>query len=247
MGINMTAFQQPIQEGLIRILLRVSEIECEIENDAPDFVFPIMDHPKLKLNAESDLSGITDVFNKDYELKVKEAETGRHTLTLEMAEGGVWFDIEMEKVKDVWLSDYQFYVESEKPRYLKYFIKNVKHELEWLQYNPLNNTIQSLSNIKKAFSVPAVSMKDSFTGSEIMMCVDMISKAIHKIDVRFGSAMVKLNTDKPNIESLLIGVAERLGYLIEPLEEEIITKEKSKGNSVSHIIQLKCLAHKSKN
>lgn len=67
----------------------------------------------------------------------------------------------------------------------------------------------------------------------------MLGRAIRKIDVRTGKAMVKFNTEKGRLEPLLIGMAEKLGYVIESLDKPTIIKEDEKGNSVSHSISLK--------
>lgn len=246
MGNNLAAFQQPIKEGLIRIFLRVKEIECEIENDAPDFVSLEKDQPILKIIPSIDLTGITAVFDKPHPLRFKSIEKEAATQRLELENGGIWFDISMEQVKEVWLSDFDFKVESEKPRYLSYFIKNVNHNLEWLQNDPKLGEIRSLSNVKKNYAGPNLNQKEMFSGADVLMCADMIGRAIKKIDVRIGSAMVKFNIDKRPIEPLLVNMAKKLGYDIDPLEAKSIESESRRGNSVSHIISLSCRQSESK-
>ena len=239
MNNNIAAFKEPIKEGLIRILLRVDSIECEVENDAPDFVDAREDHPLLTITPETDLKDLTDVFSNNFKLVLNKRKASDDTLFWDMEQGGVWFDIQMDDVKEVWLSEFHFYLKSEKPRYLAYYLKNVEHHIKWLQPDAKSGVIKSLSNFKKRYSPPPVSEKDVYSGSEILKCADMLGRAIKKIDLRTKEALVKFNTEKGNLEPVLIGIADRLGYTVKVLEKEVISKEAQKGNSVSHSISLK--------
>lgn len=67
----------------------------------------------------------------------------------------------------------------------------------------------------------------------------MIGRAVKKIDIRTGSALVKFNTDKGRLESLIIGIADKLGYKISSLDKQTIIREHEKDHSVSHMISLK--------
>jgi len=73
----------------------------------------------------------------------------------------------------------------------------------------------------------------------VVRCADMIGRAAKKIDVRTGSALVKFNTDKGRLESLIVGIAEKLGYEISALDKDTIARENEKDHSVSHVISLK--------
>lgn len=238
MSEKLDAFKEPIKTGLVRILLRVDEVECEVKNDAPDFIDPKKDKPSIKIIPEADMFHFTNAFQKDYALELSKRKSKDDFIVWEMTGGGIWFDIPMERVKEVWLTDFKFYIESRSPRYLTYYISNVDHKVQWLQKNNSGNII-SLSEFKKKFTPPPVSERESFTGTEILKCADMLGRATRKIDVRTGKAMVKFNTEKGRLEPLLIGMAEKLGYVIESLDKETIVKEDEKGNSVSHTISLK--------
>jgi hypothetical protein len=239
MNNNIAAFKEPLKDGLIRILLRVDSIECEVENDAPDFVDAREDHPILTITPETDIKHLTDVFSKSFTLELNKRKSVDGKLVWEMEQGGVWFDIQMDDVKEVWLSEFNFYLKSEKPRYLAYYLINVEHHIEWLQPDAKSGEIRSLSNFKKKYTPPPISGKDVYTGSEVLRCADMLGRAIKKIDLRTKEALVKFNTEKGNLEPMLIGVADRLGYTVKVLEKEVISKEGQKGNSVSHSISLK--------
>lgn len=239
MSENLTAFQEPIEDGLIRILLRIGDIECEVENDAPDFVDPFEDHPVLTVTPEADLKDITDIFIESFPLELNKRKSKGNEIVWNLPEGGIWFDMKMENVKEVWLSEFSFYIESQKPRYLAYYIRHVEHNIEWLQPEAKSGEIRSLSTFKKKYTPPPISEKNIYSGAEVLKCTDMLGRAIGKIDMRTQEALVKFNTEKGNLEPMIIGMAERLGYSIKPLDKEIIARENEKGRSVSHSISLK--------
>lgn len=236
---KIQAFSAPIPDGLIRILLRIDAIICEVENDAPDFVDPLEDHPTLLINAVKEVNELTDAFQDQFELELNQRRTKGDQIVWNLKKGGIWFDIEMDDVKKVWLSDFDFYIESQKPRYLVYYIKDVEHNIEWLQEDEKSGEIRSLSNFKKKFKVPQVSKKSTYKGAEVLKCADMLSRAVKKIDLRTGSALVKFNTEMGRLEPLLVGLSDKLGYKIEPLDKETIRNLETKGENVSHSITLK--------
>lgn len=233
------AFEAPIETGLIRIFLRISSVTCTFENDAPDFINAEEDHPKLRIMPDSGVSELTDAFNDLLSLKLNKRVSGDDKLVWEVEEKGIWFDIQMEDVKQVWVANFGFHIESEKPRYLAYYIKDVEHEIEWLQQDESTGQIRSLSVHKKTFKPTPLTEKESYSGSEVVRCADMIGRAANKIDIRTGSAMVKFNTDKGRLESLVVGMADKLGYDISPLDKDTIARENEKDHSVSHMITLK--------
>lgn len=233
------AFSEPIKEGLIRIFLRIDAIECIVENDAPDFVDPFEDKPTLSVVPENDFSAITNAFVNDYPLTLNRRKSNQDNMVWEIETGGIWFDMEMDYVKKVWMSEFNFFSRSEKPRYLAYHIKNVAHSIEWLQTDMETGEIRSLSHFRKKFMPPPITEKDVFSGAEVLRCADMISRAIDKIDMRTKRAWVKFNTNHGMLESMIIGMADRLGYKVVPLDKEVIIEERQNGNNVSHAISLK--------
>lgn len=238
MSDNLDAFKEPIENELVRILLRVQEVKCEVKNDAPDFVDPREDKPSMKIIPEADIFHLTNVFQERHPLVLNKRKSNDEVIVWDLEQEGIWFDIPMEKVKEVWLTDFNFYIESSTSRYLTYYILDVDHKIEWLQVGE-SGSIISLSEFRKKFTPPPVSERETFSGSEVLKCADMLGRASRKIDVRTGKAMVKFNTEKGRLEPLLTGMAEKLGYTIEPLDKQTIVKEDEKGNSVSHSIYLK--------
>jgi len=232
------AFSDPIPNGLIRILLTVDIIRTQIRNDAPDFIDPAEDHPTLKIIPGFDISSLTSVFKKSYSLKLDKQRSKGETISWKLEQGGIWFDIPMDEVKDVWLTNFNFFIESEKPRYLLYHIEDVEHKLEWLQQDQ-QSKIFSLSEFKKEYIPAPVSATDTYSGADIIKCADMIGRAVKKIDLRTNSALVKFNTDNGRLESLILGIAEKLGYEVKALDKKTIMSKGDEGSNVSHQISLK--------
>ncbi|MFP8487530.1 hypothetical protein ACKGJO_00380 [Gracilimonas sp. Q87] len=235
----LKAFEVPIKNGLIRIFLRISSVTCTFENDAPDFIDVEDDHPKLRVIPEAGITELTDAFNTMLELNINNRQSSGDRLVWEVEAGGIWFDIPMEEVKQIWVSEFSFHIESEKPRYLAYYIKDVDHKIEWLQKDEKSGEIRSLSVHRKSFKPNPLTDRESYSGAEIIRCADMIGRAAKKIDIRTGSALVKFNTDKGRLESLIIGIAEKLGYEVSPLDKDTIAKQNERDHSVSHMISLK--------
>jgi hypothetical protein len=235
----LKAFEVPIESGLIRIFLRIGSVICTFENDAPDFVKAEEDRPKLRVIPDSGVSELTDSFNTSLDLQINKRQSTEDKIVFDVEEGGIWFDIPMEDVKQIWISDFNFHIESEKPRYLAYYIKEVEHRIEWLQKDEKSGEIRSLSVHKKSFKPSPLTDRESYSGAEVIRCADMIGRAAQKIDIRTGSALVKFNTDKGRLESLIIGIADKLGYKISSLDRQTIIREHEKDHSVSHLISLK--------
>lgn len=233
------AFSVPITDGLVRILLSIDSIRTEVRNDAPDFIDPFDDQPSIKIVPELDISELTSAFEENHSLKLDKQKTKGDIISWKLKKPGIWFDIPMDEVKDIWVTSFNFFIESQKPRYLFYHIEDVEHKVEWLQANQQTGEIFSLSEFKKKFTPASVSVSDTFSGPDIMKCADMIGRAAQKIDLRTQSALVKFNTDNGRLESLIMGMADRLGYEVKVLDKETINGESQKGNSVSHQISLK--------
>ena len=235
------AFTTPIAEGHARILLRLQNIECEVENIAPDFVSVEDDEIFLKIQPSSE--GETEIQSLDgtFPLEFVRSLPDGSGAMLKLKEQWVWFDILVDQVKDIWIADLGFSIESKHGRYISYYIKKLDHQLEWLQPDLKSGEIKSMSVSTKKFKPPKMSGKESFSSQEVLRCADMIGRSVRKIDLRTGGAYVKFNTDKGRLEPLIIGIAEKLGYIVESLDKEDILNMEADGRNVSHAIYLKRL------
>ena len=233
------AFVQPIKEGNARILIKLQSIECEVDNSAPDFVTVEDDELFLKVQPSPDVNLKVPGLERTFPIRFKRYLPDGSGLLLELEQPGIWFDILIDEVKDIWIADLVFTIESKHERYLNYYINKLDHRLEWLQPDIRTGEIKSMSVSTKKFKPPRISGKESFSAQEVIRCADMIGRAVRKIDIRTSGAYVKFNTDKGRLEPLIIGIAEKLGYTIEPLDKGDILSMENDGLNVSHAIYLK--------
>lgn len=235
--IEAKAFETPIREGDARILIRIKSILCEFENNAPDFVEVEKDKVSLKI----DLQEVKDftISELDETFPLNFVNTSDHDVKYTFEKECIWFDIKADHVKDVWVADLNFTLLSSNPRYLAYYVKEVEHQFEWLQPDMKTGEVKTMSVSKKKYKTPRISGRESFSATEVVRCADMLSRAIRKIDIRTRGAYVKFNTDKGKLEPLIIGMADKLGYVVEPLAKEEIANMEASGESVSHSIFLK--------
>ncbi len=233
------AFGQPIGEGRARILVRLQHIKCEIENNAPDFISAEKDKVVLKVDFPEDAKVSSATLAHSFDLNLEKLKPNNQEIFFSLDQEYIWFDINIEEVKDVWVADLNFSIESHNPRYLAYYIKELDHQFEWLQPDIKTGEIKTMSITKKRYKIPKFSGKESFSATEVLKCADMLNRSIRKIDLRTGGAYVKFNTDKGKLEPLIIGIAEKLGYDVEPLEKNVIMDMESSGERVSHSIFIK--------
>ncbi len=235
------AFKQPIEDGMARILLKLQNIECEVENSAPDFITVEEDEVSLIVQPSQEVNISIPKLEQNFPVTFKRYLPEGNGAMFKLSQESIWFDIEIDQVKDIWIADLSFRLESKNGRYLAYYITTLNHQLEWLQPELRTGEIKSMSISSKKFKPPKISGKESFSATEVIRCADMIGRSIRKIDLRTAGAYVKFNTDKGRLEPLIIGIGEKLGYIIEPLDKETILAMEDDGKNVSHAIYLKRL------
>ncbi len=235
------AFKTPIEDGNARILLKLQNIECEVENSAPDFISVEDDEVGLTIEPSQEVQLSVPKLEQAFQVTFVRALPEGNGAQFKLKQESIWFDIEVDQVKDIWIADLSFRLESKHGRYLAYYITSLNHQLEWLQPDLKTGEIKSMSVSTKKFKPPKISGKESFSATEVIRCADMIGRSVKKIDLRTGGAYVKFNTDKGRLEPLIIGIGEKLGYIIEPLEKETILAMEDEGKNVSHAIYLKNL------
>jgi hypothetical protein len=219
-------------------VLTIDKIECEVENNAPDFITVEKDEPTMAIdfkNTNLSIPELSSTFNLTFHRHIDAEER----VLLQTEFECIWFDIRMEEVKDLWVADLNFMIESEHPRYLAYYISVLDHHFEWLQSDMQTDEVKTMSLTKKKFKAPLISGKERYTASEVIRCADMISRAVRKVDLRTGGAYVKFNTDKGRLESLIVGMADKLGYSVERITQDEIEQLEAAGQRVSHSFSLK--------
>lgn len=232
------AFGIPIQENYARILLRIFSIECEVENNAPDFVSVETDEICLKVELTGSSSITIPVFEREYPVSFKSENKSKGTMNFEVSGEGIWFDIPIEQIKDIWVADLSFKFINKNLRYISYNIQSLDHQFEWLQPDLKTGEIKTMSISKKKYKPQKSAAKEIYSSVEVIRCIDMIGRAVRKIDLRTRGAYVKFNTDKDNLEPLIIAMGEKLGYKIEALSSEEVFSMEVSGNNVSHSIFL---------
>ncbi|MEQ9310025.1 MAG: hypothetical protein RLN90_11285 [Balneolaceae bacterium] len=236
---NSDAFKVPIKDGKARILLKLERIWCEVENSAPDFISTKQDEVSLKIDLPDQTRISIPEFEQNYSLVFLKENKEDSTAAFEIECNFIWFDINIDQVKDVWVADLNFSLVSKNSRYLAYYIKELNHHFEWLQPDMKSGEVKTMSISKKKYKAPKISGKETFSATEVIRCADMLNRSIRKIDLRIGGAYVKYNTDKGKLEPLIVGIADQLGYIVEALPKEIIVDMEASDQNVSHSIFLK--------
>lgn len=235
---DKTAFEKTISKGKVRILLKVSSVLCVVENKASDFLKAVEDNCEMIVRFSNEkLNG--DYFNTRYSLTTDGKKSSETELYLSLEEE-IFFDLNIDEVSEVWSSELEFEVNGSRPKYLNYFVRSAEYTLEWLQPNEKTGNIAVLSSSNRVYKGKREIQGMTFTSEEVIRCADTLNRAIKKIDLRTKSAIVKFNTeDNPNLEGLIVEMADRLGYEVEALDQETIYKLEQKGNRISHQIKLK--------
>lgn len=238
---NSEVLNRDLAEGMARLYFSFEQIICEVENSAPDFVDIKKDKPILNISVQDRYGEEVMEFDQDVGLTLisSEPETDTDDAVFEIKEDGIWVDMSFDNVKDVWVGNIVLDVISNFSRYLHYYVREADHTLEWFQKDEKSGEIKSLSATKKTYKPPKVTGKEEYTSQEIMRTAEMLQRAIKKIDLRVKYAYVKFNTDKGRLEPLIIGLADKLGYEVQPLDKHTIRQLEEEDISASHEIRLK--------
>ncbi len=235
------AFTIPIKDGYARLLLKLQFIQCQIENSAPDFINVEEDEVSLSISPAPGIKKSAPTFKRAFPVDLDVCDPSGNKATFKFNQESVWFDIEINLVKEIWFSDFTFNLEGKNNRYLTYYISSLNHQIEWLQPELKTGQIQSMGVYSKKFKPYKVFIKENFSTKEVLRCADMIGRSAKKIDLRTGGAYVKFNTDGGRLEPLIIGISEKLGYIVEPLDKDTILAMEDDGKNVSHAIYLQKL------
>lgn len=239
---NPEILNRDLAEGTARLYFSFDKITCEVENSAPDFVDIKKDNPLLRLSVQDRYGDEVMELDQDIELKLISSDTDKENtgkVVFKTKENGLWVDLNYEDIKDIWVGNVVLDIISNFSRYLHYYVREADHTLEWFQKDERSGEIKSLSATKKTYKPPKVTGKEEYNSQEIMRTAEMLHRAIKKIDLRVKCAYVKFNTDKGKLEPLIIGLADKLGYEVQPLDKHTIQQLEQDEISASHEIRLK--------
>jgi len=229
------AYKISIKKGEVRIVINIEDIDIEIENSATEFIDAKEDTMFLHLGF-SDLN-IEGLQADGYELHPIKKK-GLKSQSLELKKDSIWFDVDIDKVSGVLNNTIQFHVEGNQPKFISYYIKKLYYKIEWLQYDKNKDSISTVSVTKKTYSQPRTEINTDYSIEEISRCAELLGRAIKKIDLRTGTAFVKLNTEEGKLDPVLITIGAQLGYQVEVLGEDTISDLLKRGQKATHLISL---------
>jgi hypothetical protein len=235
MNQSKKAYGLSIDEGKVRIVIKIEDLKVDLRNSAEEFISAKDDKIYLFLKF-TDLD-IKINQEKGYKLKGSFSK-GEELVSLELDQESIWFDVQMSEMSNILNNTIQFSIAGKYPKHLSYFIKKLDFKIEWLQYDKQKDSISTVSVTKKSFSQSHSETDLDYTHDDISKASELLGRAIKKIDLRTGSSYVRLNTENGRLDPILITIAEKLGYQLEVLNEETINDLNKRGRKASHIISL---------
>lgn len=229
------AYTSPIKKGEVRIVINIEAVNIENENSGVDSDSGEEDTMFLHLDF-SDF-GISPIPDKGFKLMSSKIRNSKYQL-YELKKNSIWFDIDIEKVSGVLNNDIHFHVEGSQSKFKNYYIKDLNYKIEWLQYDKNRDSISTVSVTNKNFQQAITELNIDYSIEEISKCASLLAKAIKRIDLRTGTAYVKLNTEDGKYDPVLVVMAVQLGYQVEVLDDDTISDLLKRGQKATHLISL---------
>jgi hypothetical protein len=231
---NIDAYNSEIKEGNVRIVFNIEEIQLAVSNTIEDFFSPENDTVTLNIDlGKLKVDGI-----KDEGYKLVKNDKSKDSVTFNLPQNSIWFDLGIDEVSSVLNNSVQFKVQGSYPKHVSYFIKKLDYKIEWLQYDKSKEEISTVSVTKRSFVQPRIEQNVRYSVQTIAKSAELLNKAIRRIDLRTGSAYVRLNTDDGKLDPIIISIAEKLGYEVSVLDEETVDELKKRGQKATHLISL---------
>ena len=235
MGESNKAYELSIDDGKVRIIIKIEDIKVDVINSTNEFITPSDDEIYLFLSF-SDLE-INSTREEGY--KLDNSISNKSELKSFLIEKeSIWFDVDMSKMSNLLNNTIQFSIKGKHPNHIKYFVKKLNYKIEWLQFDKQKDSISTVSVTKKSFSQSRIESNMSYSLEEIAKSSELLSRAIKKIDLRTGSSYVRLNSEDGKLDPIMVSMAEKLGYQLEVLNEEAINDLQKRGRKATHIISL---------
>jgi len=236
MSNNSEAYKSPIRKGEVRIVINIEAISIEIESSGVDTENGEED--ALFLHLDFSDFGTRPIPDEGFKLISSKNRNSKHQL-FEIKKDSIWFDIDIEKVSGVLNNDIHFHVEEGgQSKFKNYHIKDLNYKIEWLQYDKNRDSISTVSVTNKNFQQAIKELNISYSIEEISKCAGLLAKAIKRIDLRTGTAYVKLNTEEGKYDPALVVIAAQLGYQVEVLDDDAISDLLKRGQKATHLISL---------
>lgn len=235
MSESKKAYELSIDEGKVRVVIKIEDIKVEIRNSIKEFITAQKDDINLFLSF-TDLE-IKSNRKEGYileQISSKKSEQDSYSTQKE----SIWFDVDMSEMSNLLNNPIQFSIQGKYPEHLSYFIKELNYRIEWLQYDQKKESVSTVSVTTRSFTQPRIESNMSYSLEDISTSSELLSRAIKKIDLRTGSSYVKINSEYANLDPVMIIIAEKLGYQLEVLDEDAINDLQRRGRKATHIISL---------
>ena len=95
------AFTLPIEDGMARILLKLQNIESEVENSAPDFISVEEDEVRLQVQPSQEVNISIPKLDQTFPVEFKRNLPKGKGAMFKLVQESIWFDIEIDLVKDI--------------------------------------------------------------------------------------------------------------------------------------------------
>ena len=227
------------QTNRAELHLVLSDVLLSYTNSATEFVEVFEDEIQLKINL-NDAQGELVLGVEERIIGDIKKDTGKNEGRLQLVNDfkTLTIDIDTDLMMKAWMGDVTIEIENKFSAYIKYRVLSAKVHLQWFEMQGGEAEKQFLSEITKTVKPVEYSEDENYTLRDVEICAEMLGKAIRKIDLRTGGAMVKFNTDHGRLEPVIRILAQQLGYVIKQLTPDEIYELHRQDINASHSIHL---------
>lgn len=234
---RIKAFEKNLPSGKVRLVLNFESLIIAADNLAPDYLSLAEDRPVLSFMAKS--TGKQQGVLYSARLPLKFLTLAQNESDLALADSSHWFDVDLDQIDQIWMSVFTFNIETGYPRYLKYKIKKLQYSVEWLQTNSETGKIESVSISRRDYQPPVDELTPDYSLHDIKMSSDLLGRAVKKIDLRTGSALIRFTAEEQRLEPVVQYIAAGLGYDLSKVDKRRFGGGNKKGLLPTHILSLR--------
>ncbi len=232
--------QEVVKKTGAELHILLSDVLLSYSNSAAEFVDVLEDELQLKINLQDDQGDIIQELDQRLKGSInKGAGKTDDRIKLKNDFEAVVIEIETDQMMKAWMGDVSLEIENKRSSYIKYRVISAKANLQWFEMQNDRDFKQFLSEITKTVKPVDNNDVQDYSLREVEICGEMLAKAIRKIDLRTGGAMVKFNTDHGRLEPVLQTLAHHLGYVLTKLSPEEIYDLHQQDINASHSIRLR--------
>jgi hypothetical protein len=228
------------QKAQAELHILLSDVLLSFSNAAAEFVDVFEDDILLKINLLDD-QGETILEVDDHQKVNINKGAGKNNERIHLINDfeAISIAIQTDDMMKAWMGDVSIEVHNRLSAYIKYHVVSAKANLQWYEMQAGKKGPQFLSEITKTVKPLDDVENDEYSLRDVEICAEMLGKAIRRIDLRTGGAMVKFNTDHGRLEPILRTLATHLGYVLKRLNPDEIYELHRQDINASHSIRLK--------